>query len=134
MFPTNTTTIKSKQIMSSFTKTSAPTDASTPDLYYSRDDLDQIRKVYVKKAPYVKNPHETKNVEVGSAKRNIQRSGGNPNHKSGKNMGGKKKLANDLIDDGSTYDYYADTTRNMDEHDPNFDSEVSIIVYYYCLL
>ena len=102
-----------------------PINISDLDLYDSRADLDQIRKVYIKKAPYVKNEkHETKSVEVGSAKRNIQRSGGNINHKTGKHFeGGKKKMSKDMLDDGSTYEYQSDV-RNLDEHDPNYDSEV----------
>ena len=107
-----------------------PVEANAPELLYNRDDLDQIRKVYVKKAPYLNKKngaYETKNVEVGSAKRNIQRSGGNTNHKTGNHVvGGKKKYANNLVDDGSTYEYYND---NMDEHDPNFDSEVVYLLY-----
>ena len=59
----------------------------------------------------------TKTGELGSAKRNIIRKGGGSkvgkSHNSGKSH---------LIDDGSTYD----DPCALDEHDPNYDSEVTL--------
>jgi len=84
------------------------------ELFYNKDDLDTIRKVYVKKAPYVnKNAaHQTKTTD-GSAKRNIVRTGNSAaTHKTGKKAG-----AGVQIDDGSQYEHYNET------QDPNYDSE-----------
>lgn len=92
------------------------------ELYYNRDDLEKIRKTYKKKAPYAGKSSlpETKSVEVGSAKRNIQRSGGggsNANHKTGKKSAKRRSSKGRLIDDGSLDDHYDEV------NDPNYDSE-----------
>lgn len=102
------------------------------ELYYDKNDLDKIRKRYVKKAPYHGKQSvtpETKISEIGSSKRNIQRSGaGNKLNsiKIGKKLE-QKNVINKSLDDGSTYDHYDE------ENDPNYDSEVIIIIILHLL-
>lgn len=99
------------------TTTSSSNQKEIPEeLFFNKDDLDIIRKLYVKKAPYVnKNDvHLTKTPHDGSAKRNIIRSG---NSAAGAHKIGKKVSSSDQIDDGSMYEHYNARA------DPNYDSE-----------
>jgi len=87
-----------------------------PDLFYNKNDLENIRKAYTRKSPYVGKglAHATKNLETGSSKRNIVRRGSGRNHQ----REGHRK--GDVLDDGSTYVHYEET------QDPNYDSEEDV--------
>ncbi len=86
------------------------------NLFYGREDLDKIRRSYVKKPPYVSKKdltEATKQKKEGDPKRNILRSE-KSGSASGKNRHKNKNKDVDL-DDGSAA---------LDSHDPNYDSEV----------